>query len=119
MLFSEKLHWYPRRDLNPHAVTHYHLKVACLPIPPPGHLSIEGFALTLSFKSVPIISNGHMVYNNYFSVSVVFVSFLSTDSAESGVTTFFTSSAALFKEALAASTFSPTALLTSATLSLT
>ena len=22
--------------MNPHAITHYHLKVACLPIPPPG-----------------------------------------------------------------------------------
>ena len=32
-----RFYWYPRRDLNPHAVKHYHLKVACLPIPPPGH----------------------------------------------------------------------------------
>ena len=37
MLISVFSNWYPRRDLNPYAVTHYHLKVACLPIPPPGH----------------------------------------------------------------------------------
>ena len=30
--------WCGRGDLNPHARRHYHLKVACLPIPPPPQL---------------------------------------------------------------------------------
>ena len=29
--------WCPERDLNPHDLRHYPLKIACLPIPPPGH----------------------------------------------------------------------------------
>src|SRR5690606_20704572 len=28
--------WYPRPDSNRHSLRHYHLKVACLPIPPLG-----------------------------------------------------------------------------------
>lgn len=29
------LTWCAERDLNPHALRHYPLKIACLPIPPP------------------------------------------------------------------------------------
>ncbi len=29
--------WCPRQDSNLHSFRHQHLKLACLPIPPPGH----------------------------------------------------------------------------------
>ncbi len=31
------LKWCVERDLNPHELGHYPLKIACLPIPPPTH----------------------------------------------------------------------------------
>ncbi len=32
------LHWCPREDSNLHTLRHSHLKAACLPISPPGHV---------------------------------------------------------------------------------
>ena len=31
------LYWCPGGDSNSHAIRRYHLKIVCLPIPPPGH----------------------------------------------------------------------------------
>lgn len=34
------LGWCPGRDSNPHALPRHPLKMVCLPIPPPGHLTL-------------------------------------------------------------------------------
>ncbi len=44
-------YWCPGGDSNSHAIQRYHLKIVCLPIPPPGHRcsSIEKVALWQAF----------------------------------------------------------------------
>lgn len=42
--------WCERRDLNPHAVKHYPLKIACLPIPPRSQVGCIIAQLFLIFK---------------------------------------------------------------------
>ena len=40
--------WCPGRDSNPHLFTDYPLKVACLPIPPPGQALLACFVAIAS-----------------------------------------------------------------------
>ncbi len=44
--------WCPGGDLNSHELPHYHLKVARLPIPPPGLRIIDYFVLILVFPEI-------------------------------------------------------------------
>lgn len=48
---EEREAWCGRGDLNPHARKHYHLKVACLPIPPPPQAGVHDRPLFLKRKA--------------------------------------------------------------------
>ncbi len=83
MIRGKTIFWCRRRDSNSHDLSHNHLKVACLPIPPRRHLaeltlsSFDYFGISFEFAGVSLVV-GSLVGGTALLVSITLAAFALT-----------------------------------------